>query len=61
MCRKYARISVNNKRKLLGYFTSPEEGAIAYNNYIIENNLEGFILNEIPKEYHNQNIKEGDN
>jgi hypothetical protein len=24
------------------------EEAIAYNNYIIENNLEGFILNEIP-------------
>lgn len=39
------------KRVHLGYFTTPEEGAIAYNNYIIENNLEGFILNEIPEEY----------
>ena len=46
-----AKISINKKRIQLGYFTSPEEGAIAYNNYIIENNLEGFVLNEIPEDY----------
>ena len=40
-------LSVNKKRIHLGYFKTAEEGAIAYNNYIIENNLEGFILNEI--------------
>ena len=33
------------------YFQTAEDGAVAYNNYIIENNLEGFILNEIPQEY----------
>jgi hypothetical protein len=42
-------INVNNKSIYLGSFQTPEEGAIAYNNYIIENNLEGFILNEIPE------------
>ena len=46
-----AQIRVNNKSIYLGSFLTPEEGAIAYNNYIIENNLEGFILNEIPQEY----------
>ena len=46
-----ARICVNSNRKSLGCFTTPEEAGIAYNNYIIENNLEGFILNEIPEEY----------
>jgi hypothetical protein len=45
-----ARICVNSKQKYLGYFPTAEEGAVAYNNYIIENNLEGFILNEIPEE-----------
>ena len=54
-------ININSKRIRLGVFSTAEEGAIAYNNYIIENNLEGFILNEIPQEYHNQNIKEEDN
>ncbi len=44
-------ISVNKKRIDLGSFLTAVEGAIAYNNYIIENNLEGFILNEIPEEY----------
>ena len=44
-------ISVNKKRIHLGKFKTAVEGAIAYNNYIIENNLEGFILNEIPEEY----------
>ena len=42
-----ARITVNRKRIYLGYFQTPVEGAIAYNNYIIENSLEGFILNDI--------------
>ena len=45
-----AQICVNNKNKRLGYFKIAVEGAIAYNNYIIENNLEGFILNEISTE-----------
>ena len=46
-----AQICVNNKSIYLGYFQTAVEGAIAYNNYIIENNLEGFILNEISEEY----------
>jgi hypothetical protein len=40
-------INIKSKRIHLGSFKTAEEGAIAYNNYIIENNLEGFILNEI--------------
>ena len=47
---KYGSYIYVNKRIHLGYFLTAVEGAIAYNNYIIENNLEGFILNEIPKE-----------
>ena len=47
--RYIAKICVNNKNKCLGVFQTAEDGAIAYNNYIIENNLEGFILNEIPE------------
>ena len=43
------RIVIKSKLIHLGYFTTAVEGAIAYNNYIIENNLEGFILNEIPE------------
>jgi hypothetical protein len=51
---KYAaQICVNNKNKGLGLFPTAVEAAKAYNNYIIENNLEGFILNEIPEEYKN--------
>ena len=46
-----AQITVNHKVIRLGYFKTPVEGAIAYNNYIIENNLEGFILNEIKGDY----------
>jgi hypothetical protein len=53
------RICVKSKRISLGYFQTAVEGAIAYNNYIIENNLEGFILNEIPEDYLRQHIKEG--
>ena len=51
-------ITINKKRIYLGYFQTAVEGVIAYNNYIIENNLEGFILNEIPEEYLKQTIKE---
>ena len=46
-----AQIKVNKKIIYLGSYLNVIEGAIAYNNYIIENNLEGFILNEIPEEY----------
>ena len=46
-----ASIRVNKKSINLGQFLTAVEGAIAYNNYIIENNLEGFILNEIPTEH----------
>ena len=42
-----AVIVIKSKNIHLGYFQTAVEGAIAYNNYIIENNLEGFILNEI--------------
>ena len=41
-------IIINKKGVHLGLYPTAEDGAIAYNNYIIENNLEGFILNEIP-------------
>ena len=51
-------ITVNKKGIHLGHFLTAEEGAIAYNNYILENNLEGFILNEIPEEYLTQTTKE---
>lgn len=46
--KKYqAQIQVLKRRVSLGYFVSALEGARVYNNYIIENNLEGFILNNI--------------
>ena len=51
-------LTINKKKIYLGLFQTAEEGAIAYNTYIIENNLEGFILNEIPEEYLNQITKE---
>ena len=44
-------ITINSKRIRLGYYKTAVEGAIVYNNYIIENNLEGFILNEIPQKH----------
>ena len=43
------RIYDNKKCVRLGYFKTAVEGGIAYNNYIIENNLEGYNLNEIPE------------
>ena len=44
-----AQIRVNKINIYLGSFPTAVEAGIAYNNYIIENNLEGFILNEIPE------------
>ena len=44
-----SRICVNKKEVFLGSFPTAVEAGIAYNNFIIENNLEGFILNEIPE------------
>ena len=52
-------ITVDKERINLGRFKTAVEGAIVFNNYIIENNLEGFVLNEIPEEYLRQNTKEG--
>ena len=46
-----AYIGIKYKRIYLGKFKTAVEAGVAYNNYIIENNLEGFILNEIPKEH----------
>ena len=43
-----AQICVNKKQIYLGSYPTAEDGAVAYNNYIIENNLEGFILNKLP-------------
>ena len=40
---------IKSKKIHLGYFQTVVEGAVAYNNYIIGNNLEGFILNKIPE------------
>ena len=59
--RYRAKIYVDKNEVYLGSFLTAVEGAIAYNNYIIENNLEGFILNEIPKDYLNQTTKEEEN
>ena len=46
-------IKVDKNKIFLGSFPTAVEGAITYNNYIIENNLEGFILNEIPQDCFN--------
>jgi hypothetical protein len=43
----YACIGVNKKQIHLGYFKTPKEAAIARNNYIIENNLTEYKLNEV--------------
>ena len=34
------QITINSKKVHLGYFNTAIEGAIAYNNYVVENNLE---------------------
>ena len=41
-------IVINKKRIYLGLYPTAEDGAVAYNNYIIANNLEGFPLNKLP-------------
>ena len=38
-----AQITVDNKKIYLGYFESAEDGAIAYDKYVIDNNLEHTI------------------
>ena len=46
--KKYrAQININRKKIHLGYFKTAIEAGVVYNNYIIENNLEGFNLNDI--------------
>ena len=48
--KKYqVEITVDKNSIYLGLFPTAVEGAIAYNNYIIENNLEGYTLNETPE------------
>lgn len=41
------KIKINYKSVWIGRYETEEEAGIAFNNYIIENNLEGFVLNEI--------------
>lgn len=43
-----AGIVINKKMVNLGHFLTAEDGAVAYNNYIIANDLEGFPLNKLP-------------
>jgi hypothetical protein len=40
-------IMINRKKVYLGSFETEKEAGLAYNNYITENNLSHFILNEI--------------
>ena len=48
---KYAaQICVNKNYIHLGYFKTAIEAGVVYNNYIIENNLEGFNIKEIPQQ-----------
>ena len=47
--RKYqVRINILGEPIYLGLYQTPEDGAVAYNNYIIANDLEGFPLNKLP-------------
>ena len=39
-----AKISLNNKSKHIGVYSTPKEAAIARDQYIIDNNLEGYNL-----------------
>lgn len=41
-----AQIRVNSERKFLGYFDTELSAAIARDNYIVENDLQGYILNK---------------
>lgn len=46
---KYSsQIYYNSRNFHLGLYPTAEDGAVAYNNYIIENDLEGFPLNKLP-------------
>lgn len=45
-----SRIMVNRKNYHLGYYATELEAGKAYNNYIINNNLEGFILNDVTEQ-----------
>ena len=42
-----SEIMVNYTKKYLGSYKTEKEAGLAYNNYIIENNLSHFVLNEI--------------
>ena len=53
---KYQATVGYEKQIYLGLYPTAEEAGIAYNNYIIENNLEGFILNEIPESIEQCNL-----
>ena len=45
---KYQASVSDGKQKYLGLYLTAEDGAVAYNNYIIANDLEGFPLNKLP-------------
>lgn len=42
-----AEIMVNYKKMHLGSYKTEKEAGLAYNNYILENNLSHFVLNKI--------------
>ena len=42
-----AKIKINYKNKNIGRYKTEEEAALSYNNFIIENNIEGAVLNII--------------
>ena len=52
--KKYNRwrsvITINRKKYHLGYYVTDIEAGKAYNDYIINNKLEGFILNDITEQ-----------
>jgi hypothetical protein len=62
-----ASVNIGKKQVYLGLYPTAEDGAVAYNNYIIENDLEGFPLNKLPDSHihlqlttkppHNQTFK----
>lgn len=46
--RKYRGLTTMNGKLIhLGYFNTEAEAALAYNNYVIENNLKDFPLNDV--------------